>query len=80
MPGITGRNGNNMKPNPKEKIIPLSQAAQRFGLQHDTVRKKIIACEITGAFRIKNRWYFTEESLNKAVSKYRWNQTEEQAI
>jgi len=54
-----------------EKLIPLSKAAPKFGLQPDTIRKKIVAGEITGAEKINGRWYFTESNLNKAIQNFR---------
>ena len=54
-----------------EKLIPLSKAAQKFGLQPETIRKKIIAGKIRGAERINNRWYFTELSLHEAIQNLR---------
>ena len=53
------------------KLIPLSKASQKFGLQADTIRKKIVAGEITGAEKINGRWYFSEGNLNKAIQKFR---------
>ena len=56
---------------PTEKLIPLSQAAHKFGLQPETVRKKIVAGQIHGAERIQGRWYFTESSLHQAIQTLR---------
>ncbi|BBP45119.1 hypothetical protein THMIRHAS_04920 [Thiosulfatimonas sediminis] len=61
-----------------EKLIPLSKAAQKFGQQPETVRKKIIAGQIKGAERINGRWYFTEISLCNAIQNLRGGADDDQ--